>query len=90
MQYRAFVLFTFLGTALAADQPDPNFDSIYKPAKDEAVPAGKSYVVAWTAPTSAPKGTVTITLYGGTGPTTLQSIKTIGSKYQDSAFLLVI
>lgn len=47
------------------------FDAITTPAKNEAVPAGSSYVIKWEY-TSTYAGTVSIQLLQGATPTTLQ------------------
>jgi len=80
-----FVLAAVLGLAglgVAHDsEPDAHFDSIFKPGPDEAVPAGKTYTIQWTAPhDDTLNGPVRIVLYGGSSAATLSTVKTVASE----------
>lgn len=54
----------------------PGFNPITKPTKDEVVPAGEIYEIDWQ-PSDNYTGTVTLSLLGGSSPSTLQDISVI-------------
>jgi len=54
----------------------PNFDEITKPAKDEKVPAGSTYTITWK-PSPDYTGSITLSLLGGSSPSTLTDLGTI-------------
>jgi hypothetical protein len=57
----------------------PGFDPISKPAKDEEVAAGSTYLVDWEA-SSNYNGSVTIDLLGGADPGHLAPLSLLASE----------
>jgi len=73
-----------LAFAATAMSQTAGFDAISAPATDEVVPAGQDYTIVW-APNSEYNGTVTISLLGGSSPSTLNTVETIATGIDTSA-----
>jgi len=65
-----------LAFASAVSAQTPGFDAIVKPAENEQVPAGSTYLIDWE-PSANYTGTVTINLLGGADQGSLQPLSVI-------------
>lgn len=81
MRFSVASLLAFASAALAQTV---GFDVVTKPTQNEAVPAGKTYTIEWD-PSAQFKGTVTLTLLGGSTPKTLEVLSVIKSGVASSA-----
>ncbi|KAI1171223.1 Ser-Thr-rich glycosyl-phosphatidyl-inositol-anchored membrane family-domain-containing protein [Nemania sp. FL0916] len=66
----------FTASALAQDAT-PGYAVVSAPSKGEEVPSGKAYTIKWSAGKFS--GPATISLMGGTGPTTLEILEPIAT-----------
>lgn len=77
MHFSAATVLAFAAAAVAQTQ---GFDSISKPAAGEAIAAGSSFTVAWTAPEKYKDGTVSIELVGGKDAASLVPLSKVACK----------
>ena len=88
MRFTIAIISALASFALAGSDPDPNFDSIFKPSAGESISAGKTYTIEWQLQEKTPTGPVTIELVGGPNAGGLQKIATLASESPSLQFLL--
>lgn len=82
MRYSVATLLAFAATALAQTA---GFDVLTEPTKGESVPAGETFTIEWESTSKYASETVTLSLLGGSSPSTLQVLGTIASGVKSSA-----
>lgn len=71
MRFSAAALLAFAASILAQQSATDGFDPIYKPEKDQNVPAGKVFEIIWEVADQYKDLKVDIELLGGKDPNTL-------------------